>query len=240
MFQNTRTCFRIREEMAPTKKYAKQSKRKNGVYKKSYKKKSKSPAFADAYKTHNPEKKWIDVVNTLVPPIGSAFVTTPLHLNPTASGTAGGGQRVGSKITMSSLQIRANALWPGGQVTNSPSQVRYLVVYDKQANAAAPSRSDVFADGTLWNSPINLTNQERFVILADVLGDQIGSNGQFSVATELFRKMALDAVWPPGGSAYPNTGSITLWVAANQNWNSASGGVLPDVQIYSRIRFTDC
>lgn len=186
-----------------------------------------------------PEKKIIDVVNTLAPPIGSAFVVTPLHLNPTANNTGTNLARIGSKINMTSMDVKLNILWPGNQAVSSPSQIRTVIVYDKQANAAAPSRTDVFQDGTLWNSPKNIFNQDRFIILADEISEQIESNGQFAVAQHIFRKMALDAVWPSGGSAYPNSGSISMFVAANQDWNSAASAVLPTVQIYSRIRFVD-
>lgn len=224
--------------MAPTKKFSKQKKRTNGVSK--FKKaKPKNPAFKDANTVMRPEKKIIDVVNTLAPPIGSAFVTTPLHLNPTAANTGTNQARIGAKINMTSLDVKFNILWPGNQAVNSPSQIRTVIVYDKQANAAAPSRSDVFQDGVYWNSPKNIFNQDRFIILADEISDQIESNGQFCVAQHIFRKMALDAVWPSGGSGYPNSGSISMWVAANQDWNSAATAVLPTVQIYSRIRFVD-
>ena len=125
------------------------------------------------------------------------------------------------------------------QAVASPSQVRTVIVYDKQANAAAPSRGDVFADGTLWNSPRNLFNQDRFIILADEISDQIESNGQFAVAQHIFRKMALDAVWPANGSGYPNSGSITMWQSCNMDWNSTASATLPNCEIYSRIRFVD-
>jgi len=186
-----------------------------------------------------PEKKVTDVSNTLTCPIGSAFVTTPLQLNPTTGSTGTGAARIGCKISMKNMHVRLNILWPGNQTTTSPSQIRYVIIYDKQSNAAAPSRSDVFSDGTLWNSPLNLFNQDRFIVLADQITEQIGSNGQFCVATECFRKMELEAVWPASGTAYPNTGGISIWVAACADWNDATSAHFPAVQIYSRIKYTD-
>ena len=85
-----------------------------------------------------PEKKWVDVPGTLAPPIGSAFVVTPLHLNPTSGGVGASNARIGSKINMTSLDVKFNIIWPGNQAVASPSQVRTVIVYDKQANAAAP------------------------------------------------------------------------------------------------------
>ena len=159
--------------MAPTRKHSKQRKRSSGVKKR--KSSKRSPAFKDANQVMRPEKKWVDVPGTLAPPIGSAFVVTPLHLNPTSGGTGASNARIGSKINMTSLDVKFNIIWPGNQAVASPSQVRTVIVYDKQANAAAPSRGDVFADGTLWNSPRNLFNQDRFIILADEISDQIES-----------------------------------------------------------------
>lgn len=216
-------------------------KKKPDWKKTTYKKGSKkSLAFKDANKVVRPEKKWIDVINTLTTPIGSAFVTTPLHINPTSNATGAGSARLGAKISMKSLVIKANNIWPGNQAQTAPSQVRHVIIYDKQSNGVAPSRSDVFADGTLWNSPLNLFNQDRFIVLADVLSEQIASNGQFCVGTEIFRKMDLEAVWPSAGTGYPNTGSISYWVAANSNWNNSTTAYFPTVEIYSRIRYTDC
>ena len=138
-----------------------------------------------------PEKKWVDVPGTLAPPIGSAFVVTPLHLNPTSGGVGASNARIGSKINMTSLMLSSTSYGLGNQAVASPSQVRTVIVYDKQANAAAPSRGDVFADGTLWNSPRNLFNQDRFIILADEISDQIESNGQFAVAQHIFERWRL-------------------------------------------------
>lgn len=200
--------------------------------------KKRSLMFKDANKRPRIEKKWVDIVNTLTCPIGSAFVVTPLQLNPTAGSTGTNGARLGAAIEMKSLLVRCNALWPGNQSVNAPGQVRYVVVYDKQSNGAAPGRSDVFADGTNWASPINLFNQDRFIVLADEISEQC-TNGQFCVGTEIFRKMDLEAVWPSGGSAYPNTGGVSIWVAAVSDLNDATAAHFPQVQIYSRMRYTD-
>jgi len=215
-------------------------KKKPDWKKTTYKKGSKkSLAFKDANKVIRPERKIIDVVNTLTCPIGSAFVSTPLQLNPTSGGT-GAGARIGAKISMKSLQIRANSVLSATLGTSpGPTCVRYVVIYDKQSNAAAPSRSDVFTDGTLWNSPISIYNQDRFIVLADQLSQQDAMVGQYNVAIEIFRKMDLEAVWPSGGTAYPNTGGISLWVAANGAWSDATSAHFPSVEIYSRMRFTD-
>lgn len=56
-------------------------------------------------------------------------------------------------------------------VNNNPDTLRILIVYDKQANNAAPALSDVLLDTTAAtvdvNSHVNLGNLDRFEILYD-------------------------------------------------------------------------
>lgn len=226
--------------MAPTKKYAKQSKRKYsaGVKKTTYKKKSSNPMFKDANKVLKPEKKWWDVTTTITPPIGSAFITSPVLLNGMAAGTSGS-SKIGAAIQMKSLHIRMNALWPGGQVTNAPQQNRFVIVYDKQGNGSAPARNDVFTDGTNWMSPFNRNNQDRFICIADVTSEQCQSNGQFCVATEIFRKMDLESRGPAGQSIF-NTGNLYLFAATASSTLDSSVGHFPSIELYSQLRYTDC
>lgn len=78
-------------------------------------------------------------------------------------------QRVGRKIYMKSLHVR-------GFISNTVTVVqdygRILVIYDSQANKAAPVIGDILGDsnagaGQTGNSEINLANRERFKILRD-------------------------------------------------------------------------
>lgn len=81
--------------------------------------------------------------------------------------------RIGSKICMKTLHI-----W--GQVemlprtTTDEDFVRFAVVYDRQANGAAPNFSDIFRSvddqGTQTNdvwSQFNYDNKDRFIVLMD-------------------------------------------------------------------------
>lgn len=200
------------------------------VYKKKY-----NPRFEPKTLTA-PERKYFDLGSTLTCPIGSAFVVTPAHLSAPASGT-GTNQKIGGKICMKNLKVRANILWPGGQTTNSPSQVRFVIVVDKQANGSVATRSDVFQDGTLFVSPIKIDAAERFIVLADEISDQC-TNGQFSVSWECFRKMSIEALYVSAASI-PTTSAILMFVAANSDSADATTAHFPVVQFWSRLRFTD-
>lgn len=219
---------------AQAKKYVKKNSKKKGISKK----KSYNPMFESPRLVAKPEKKWFDVNSTLTPPIGSAFVTTPSHLNPIQAGTGPNG-RVGAKVLLKSLLLTMNVLWNGGQSTNAPSQVRVVVVYDKQANASIAGRNDVFQDGTQMVSPQNLGNPERFVTLIDEMTD-IGDNGQFTVTYKAYRKCNLETTWSVGSSStIPTTGALLMFVAANSDTNDAVSGHFPACEFWSRIRYTD-
>jgi len=217
--------------------------------KKSYQKKKKtSPVKSGGKKfrsrNYDPpskssvEHKVVDTTSVLTCPIGSAFVSTPANLNAIAQNATSAG-RIGAKVRCKNLKLRASILWPGGQNTSSPSQVRFVIVWDKQANGAVASRTDVFQDGTLWYSPMLYTNSERFVVLVDEISDQIDSNGQFAVAYECFRKFDLESVYA-GATAVPaQTGALLLFVAANSDINDSTSAHFPAVQFYSRVKYTD-
>lgn len=79
--------------------------------------------------------------------------------------------RIGQKVTLKSLRIR-------GTVQNAATAVqgvgRIIVVYDKQANAALPTWTDLISGvtsaGVASNSTydgINMANRDRFIVLAD-------------------------------------------------------------------------
>jgi len=224
--------------MAPTKKSYSAKKyptSKSKGYNKKYTSKKYSPAFQKP-KNNGPEKKYKDTQSAVTPPIGSAFTVTPENLSAIAQG-AGSNSRVGNKVTYKSVQLRGVVVWPGGQVTSSPSQIRYVIVYDKQPNNALAGRSDVFQDGTYFISPINLTNADRFVILADVTTEQC-ANGQFNVASECFRKMDLEGCFNTSNTI-AQTGNLLLFVACNADFNSASTTTLPIFQSWTRVRYTD-
>lgn len=219
--------------MAPPKKTAKTK----YTPKKGVKKYTKKNYMKDPKSLTGPELKYVDVVSTIAPPIGSAFNITPAHLN-VMTQASGPSNRVGLKARMKSLLIRANMVWPGGQTLTSPSQVRMVAVFDRQSNAALATRTDVFQDGTLFISPTNLANAERFTVLVDEVTEQIEANGQFNVAWQCYRKIDLESVWAPSGSI-PTTGTILLFASCNSDSNSAVGTNLPTVEFYSRVRYTD-
>lgn len=119
--------------------------------------------------TMHTERKVIDLNRQIV--AIEQTVGSPLLLNGCIAGSQNY-QRIGRKIHLKSLQIRG-LLLPADDTTQD-QQIRMLVVYDKQANGAAPTYGDVIKSqniaGTTSSSHmdmVNLDNRDRFEIIRD-------------------------------------------------------------------------
>jgi len=76
--------------------------------------------------------------------------------------------RIGAKVVFNSIVVNAQLIADAATVV---TDVRMVLVYDKQANAAAPAFADVFycqpTAGTPFSAGLNMTNRSRFTIMAD-------------------------------------------------------------------------
>jgi len=109
------------------------------------------------------ERKAIDTTFAFAN-IGSAAANITL-INGCATGTDFT-ERIGRKILMKSLLLRAE-FQPNTAVNNSiGEQVRFIVVYDMQTNGAALTTTDLLT-AAATNAPNNLNNRDRFRILVD-------------------------------------------------------------------------
>lgn len=117
-----------------------------------------------------PEIKTVDI-NQVVHSISTAGNTT--LINGLVEGVDAN-QRVGRRINMKSVKIRmwwATGVMPAAAVD---TYCRYILVYDRQPNGAAPTWADIMTnynvtgatDSTAMAAP-NPTNFDRFVILRD-------------------------------------------------------------------------
>lgn len=163
----------------------------------------------------------LDVAGTLTSSLFSTFVslfepavgTTPLT-------------RIGRKVTMKSLYIRGNWAPPSGT-----TDLRVIVYYDKQNNAATPAITDGLTGVTPnFNSHNNLSNSERFIIIVDEIFNQVETATAFS-HFQIYRKLNLDSVFNDA-SLLPNTGGLFIAFSGNCGVNST-------VNYSSRVRFTD-
>lgn len=180
------------------------------------------------------EKKNIDTFNGLTTP-GGAQWSIPIFINDTSSGTNASGGRIGRKIRMTSIQLRYNFLRSG---SNGPSQVRIVVVYDKQPTGALPTALDIFNQDNSC-AFLSLTNSgHRFVTLIDELSDTMSSSA-LNISGYRYRKIGLESHWPQGASsgiAQIKSGAIYLLASNN---DSATGAVAMNLDCITRIRYTD-
>lgn len=182
-----------------------------------------------------PEKKFIDTTPTFnIVASSSAFVATPVLLNGVGTG-ATATDRVGRKILMKSLYVRY-AL-NRSATTTLGANVRIVVVYDRQPNAAPPGITDVFlADAFL--SPNNLSNRDRFVILCDEVTESIDAAGPSTQAGTIYKKINLETTFNAVAASditTITTGSVYMFVA--QSGQAATANLALNAR--ARIRFTD-
>lgn len=184
-----------------------------------------------------PEKKFLDV-NTGFNVDTTGSVTA---LNAMAQGTSQS-TRVGNKISMTSIQIRLSFV--NGTTTTSAPVIRWMIIYDKQTNAAAPTIADVLQTvGVL--SPMNMANRDRFVILAeetfrpDNTFNDTATVAEYSEYKQRYVKLRLDTIYnnTNGGTvADINSGGL-FFIALS---NVADGTMEPGAAFYARLRYTDC
>ena len=150
-------------------------------------------------------------------------------LNDVAQGTTAI-TRLKRKILMKSVLVQ-------GTLTNSSGQGRILIVYDRQANGAAPAATDVLTSNTIMAIQ-NLDNRDRFIILADIFPyaqDETlaaGNNGsglRGIMAYKRYIKCNLETIY--GGNAGTiadiNSGSfdadqLQWWNCCRRVWNCSS------------------
>jgi len=196
---------------------------------------SSSSVFQSTSK--RPELKFIDL-SSVITPVGAGTGTIQL-LNGCAQGTDAV-QHIGRQTTMKSLYW----LWQGqmGSTTTNSGSLRLVILYDKEAEGAAPTiasgaQTDAFNIDNIV-AQMNLNNRDRFVVLVDELVESIGTAGPQAFFRKGYRKVSLPCVFNGGAGATVaaiNTGSIYAFA-----WNSGSFGVAqPITDLQTRIRFED-
>jgi len=76
-------------------------------------------------------------------------------------------ERAGREVVMRSIQLSYTAQVTSG--TGVAQRVRVMVVYDRQANAAAPTSAQIMSVDSDVHAPRNLEYRKRFTILHDAV-----------------------------------------------------------------------
>lgn len=211
--------------------------------------------------TSSKEYKFVDVTlgtagaETLLPASGAASFVL---LNGLQLGTSAF-QRIGNKIAMKScywsVVFALNSLNTVADATSGTPQVpvRMMIVYDKQTNGSLPALSDLLSDKSGIanatarfidvNSPNNLNNKDRFIVLCDkrfVLSAQ----GTGSRIMKKYKKLSTSVAYKSGATV----GNVTDITSGGLYFIAYVDGDLgrnanPDIGVYMtgdiRLRYQD-
>lgn len=187
--------------------------------------------------------------------IDTAFVT-PLFPNNGTSGSwstpillnniiVGGfpQQRQGRKVDMKSILFRCSLSSALAANTQIMGQLRVLIVYDRQTNGAVPVQADIVASPNFTETPLNLSNAERFTVLMDTFNNTEGAIMGLTAQSVInflpqYRKMNNKPMLFKDTSA-GNVTDITkgaIWLMYATNLTNTSS---PSATMVSRIRYTD-
>nr|QXP07743.1 MAG: putative capsid protein [Arizlama virus] len=185
-----------------------------------------------------PEWKFADVAAATYAMISGGGVVT--LINGVAEGSDFN-ERVGRRLTMGSIQIRGMITPVDNTVIDQV--VRYMIVYDKQSNGAAPTIVDILTDNTPYGFK-NLNNRARFIILKDemfTLGARdTTATSSFSSAVphaiEYYRRFRLGVEFKGATAAIGDIATGALFLVTSGSGAAATGA---NMIVSCRIMFTD-
>lgn len=179
------------------------------------------------------ELKNVDVTAVNMPALAATTGTVTL-LNGMVPGVDPN-QRVGRRTIMRNLYLRLTLVTAA--TTTLSGLYRFLVVYDKQPNAAALTAALVLEQNELEGQH-NLGNSRRFKILVDKTKLIASTGTPQSILFEVKKKMNLPIEFNAGIAgtiADITTGSLYLIVFAT----GTHGVAIPDADMVSRVMFSD-
>jgi len=176
-------------------------------------------------------------VHTLAFTIQPVQGTIPELLNGTVAGT-GVTQRVGDTIVVRKIMIRCCIVATGTSVN---ACYRFILLWDKQANKALPSLSDIFT-GTAPHSPLDffdLEGRKRFITVwnSHIFAVGANTNDNDNRVYEFNCDCAAETVYsgPTGDISVLTTGALLLITISDKIGVTQ----VATATIQTRIRFTD-
>lgn len=174
----------------------------------------------------------VSLAGTWTAPSAATFVS------PLVQGTSAT-TRLGRKVAWIKWHCHYTAtLQAGGSPSTGGGQIRCRLVFDKQTNAAAPAVLDIFQTND-FHSANNLSNEDRFITVADWLTEPISVNNNFSVSGVVTRNLDLESIFNTGNAgtvADVQSGSFYLLFCLPFATITTTS---PIMNFYSRFRFVD-
>lgn len=181
------------------------------------------------------ELKFVDTIIAFQTLGGSsAFVDPPSLLNGLVPGSAAT-QRIGRKVVMKSIYIR----WVAEvePTTVAGANIRWIVFYDKQANATAATPDSVL-ESDAFTSPNDLSNRDRFVVIWDKVTNSVSQEGNISDAGKEYKSISLETCFNSGtAGTISDITSGSLYIMAAQSGSATTLG--PQFKATVRVRYTD-
>lgn len=189
--------------------------------------------------SNKPESKFLDVTTSFPLTGAQTIFDTPILINGCAQGTDAT-QHIGRQIKMTSLYW----MWQGqvAVTTTGAGCARLVIVYDKEAEGAAPTaaagaQTDVFTIDSII-AQNNLNNRDRFITLVDEIVECLGTAGPQAFMRKGYRKIQLPVVFNASAAATIaaiNTGSVYAFCVQSGGLVTAASPTF----LQSRIRFED-
>lgn len=173
----------------------------------------------------NAEDKRHDVASSINP-------TTSGQIQPLLRIAQGSGslQRIGNSILLKDIFVRYDTLINTSALN---SVVRIILICDKQNDGATPTMSQIFQTG-LYDSPMNIDNSKRFVVLYDRT-HSLSSTGNQRVNNKVFKTLNFHTKYDGPTDAITDMRDNQLYFIAV----SSEASDFPTVNFYSRVKYYD-
>jgi len=199
------------------------------------------------YKRSEAELKGVDTFSVVSPTDTPTVANNQIILLNGITQGSDYNNRIGREVVFKSIYVRISMYSSIG--SQAPTQVRWMVFWDTQANnSAGPTFSDVLSPiGSAYTavdavSMNNLDHRDRFITVYDkVVSLNVQSTGNISFAfNKKYKKIKnIKTVFSGTGNTSGAIYTNALWLMLISNYATGSAAV-PNVEYQVRLRYTDC
>jgi len=180
------------------------------------------------------EWKWIDTTLTQTANTYNGTIQDTIVYVPQGTDVS---SRIGNKISLKSVHIRAHAYLDVQTTQLSNGLLRVIVFVDKQSMGYTATVTDILASAYM-NSHYNNNNKDRFIILKDKLIDiPLSTATTVSTASiyksyNIYCPCNIDIDYTSTNAQIPHVNNVGILYISNGSWVNASIG-------YARCRYSD-
>ena len=155
---------------------------------------------------------------------------------------SGFNQRIGNKVRGISLHVRARITMVNG--ANPPSSdVRVIVIYDKQSNSTGPSFNNIYANEfAITMCYMDPSFFERYVTIIDKRYSMVLTADNNTICVDEYRTLSKDTMYTgSGGTGFANiaSGGLCLFFVSDDTPAVSTGATRFEVRYNTRFRYLD-